>query len=303
MDAYKLNYDGTIVVQKLFSARTPDGAKKSEYKFKIAGPGENTPSNTLYEEREITVNPNNDGMICRNLPYGEYTVTEIDGKVEGYTLTITAERNNQAITVVNGGITVTLDNSDHNKRFKFSNDYVLETGSISVKKTIKGVTDTSKLGDIEFTVEGPAAFNNGKVLTLTYPDNFDTNGVWSQDNVPTGKYTVTETKTGKSETYNCTSTKVNDVAGTSADLTLAKDGIIEFSFENTYEEIPQIGDLKVTKVVSGAPETTPKAFSFTIDLTYPASADLSQVTLDGTCSSKAFTDASKTQVTASIKNG
>ena len=183
-----------------------------------------------------------------------YKVTETydgTGDSSEYVLD-TSSKTSGTGTVVAGG-TVKVEITDNYSGKSIPLPPMPERGSIEITKTISGVDaadlDRSK---ITFTIEGPAEFNGGNALTVTYEDFV--NGRWTLDDVPTGDYTVTETGNGASTVYPLISTTVNGKDAVNDTVTLSKNGTAVFAFINTYDDTvtPYTGTIEITKTLSGA---------------------------------------------------
>ncbi len=117
-----------------------------------------------------------------NLPTGEYTVSEKNAEVEGYTVTTN-------YSVQDGKTTVS---KDANSIVDITNDYSRDHGSLTFTKTINGVSEEAAQ-NITFTVTGPEDFSQVvKFSELTKGE--DGQYSYTLDNLPTGEYTVTESK-------------------------------------------------------------------------------------------------------------
>ena len=183
-----------------------------------------------------------------------YKVTETydgTGDSSEYVLD-TSSKTSGTGTVVAGG-TVKVEITDNYSGKSIPLPPMPERGSIEITKTISGVDaadlDCSK---ITFTIEGPAEFNGGNALTVTYEDFV--NGRWTLDDVPAGDYTVTETGNGASTVYPLISTTVNGKDAVNDTVTLSKNGTAVFAFINTYDDTatPYTGTIEITKTLSGA---------------------------------------------------
>ncbi|MDO5568354.1 MAG: hypothetical protein Q4F87_03570, partial [Eubacteriales bacterium] len=178
----------------------------------------------------------------RNLPVGEYTVTENaeSAKVEGYTLAVSGS--GETKTVVKDGTT----------EFGITNSYSevqKPKGSLKIVKTTTGGTTP---GDTVFQITGP----DGHSETVKY-SKF-TGGSYELRNLPVGEYTVTENaESAKVEGYTLA------VSGSGETKTVVKDGTTEFGITNSYSEVQKPkGSLKIVKTTNGG--ITPNGTEFVI---------------------------------------
>ena len=162
----------------------------------------------------------------------------------------------------------------------------LEKGSLSIQKTgtVNGAADTAGLvnGTYSFTIAGVAetsAAGNSVTVSITLTNGVATaasisgtptpsdaavncaNGLVTLSNLPIGAYTVTESTDGLA------AKGINVIGTNPASVTITKDQttIPTVSFKNNKD----IGDLELTKKVSGNGAETDREFAFTINLTAP----------------------------------
>lgn len=179
------------------------------------------PSTTPYTT-EVILTPDNWSATVDNLPAGQYEVTEkTDGtEISGWTLS----------TSTTGSVTVA--SSTNAPSVTITNTYTRDTGKLTISKENKGATPES----VTFTVAGPDNYST----TVTLPEN----GQWTTTlpNLPTGKYTITETN-AKVDNYSYSTTvKVNDVpqelTNNSVNVTVSANAnsAVTVAFTNTYSE-------------------------------------------------------------------
>ncbi len=201
------------------------GAESKEYTFDVTGP--NGYTNT------VTVTGNGSETLNDLVP-GEYTVTEQDADIEGYTLD------------VSGGGSVTVE-ADKTAEVTVTNTYTLKLGSLTITKMVDGGGEEAANKTYTFTVTGP---NYANTVTLTAGASTTIN-----DLVP-GTYTITETD-AEIEGYTLKTTGTGDVEvkdKTNTNRTVT----------NTYTQ--KLGSLKITKMVSGGgAEAAGKTYTFTIE--------------------------------------
>ena len=235
---------GAIEITKTISGA--DAADLGEIEFKIEGPADFNGGEAKYVKYSEFASGR---WSMKNIPVGEYTVTETKNGAQG-DIELVSTKVNKADAV---SASKTLADGKTVK-FAFVNTYEdtssTSTGTLEITKTLSGA-DASELGEIEFKVEGPAEFNGGEVLYVKYSEF--TSGRWTMENVPAGDYTVNETKTGATESVELVSAALDG----DATKTLAADGTVTFAFTNTYEKNttppgPTTGTLEITKTLSGA---------------------------------------------------
>ena len=140
-----------------------------------------------YENTIISSSGNNEfkyELRVENVPTGTYTVTETNSTFDGYVLTKkTGDESPQYVKKYEQpGDETVVD---------FVDEYEMAVGSLEIVKEFKDAPSNLDASKIEFEIEGPACFNNGTKLTVTY-DMF-TEGKYVISDAPIGDYIVTET--------------------------------------------------------------------------------------------------------------
>ena len=149
-------------------------------------------------------------IVIKNLPVGEYKITENNGAVNGTSMTTTVKvGTGQAVS----GKTTTVEvTSKERVSVTFNNDYQWEKGELVIKKVLNGVTDSDLTADQkkamsfqlyysadkgttwtdQITIDKDGNNNwETKAVIVTY-DKF-TNGEYKIENLKTGMYKVVET--------------------------------------------------------------------------------------------------------------
>ena len=244
---------GTLEITKTILGVDAADLDGSAIVFVIEGPSDFNGGNSKTVTYDVFVNGR---WTMEDVPAGEYKVTETgNGASAVYPLISTEVNGNNAASA-----TVTLA-KDEMASFAFINTYddtaSISTGTIEITKTLSGAYAKDINADaITFTVKGPDTYNSGNIKTIPYSAFVD--GRWSEEDVPVGEYTVTETASGETQTFELVLTTVNGAAKTSDTETLAADDIVSFAFVNTYKDTTTpgpspatTGSLTITKVLAG----------------------------------------------------
>ena len=241
---------GTLEVTKTVSGLTLTEGQKKALTFTVNGPNGYSSSRT-YDQFV------NGSWKLENLPLGKYTVTEAHADIKGYSRATTYNVNGTEATKAELSVAEGQPVS-----IAITNTYTRETGSLQLKKTFAGEKNGKDLSTdqkkaIHFTVTGPDNYSR----TVTY-NEFDQDGTYILDNLPTGTYQVVENGAEDlyegyklSITYSVTDGKTEVTSGVTAGVTVT----------NTYSR--KTGTLEVTKTVSGLTltEKQKKALTFTVN--------------------------------------
>ena len=241
---------GTLEVTKTVSGLTLTEGQKKALTFTVNGPNGYSSSRT-YDQFV------NGSWKLENLPLGKYTVTEAHADIKGYSRATTYNVNGTEATKAELSVAEGQPVS-----IAITNTYTRETGSLQLKKTFAGEKNGKDLNAdqkkaIHFTVTGPDNYSK----TITY-NEFDKDGIYILDNLPTGTYQVVENGAEDlyegyklSITYSVTDGKTEVTSGVTAGVTVT----------NTYSR--KTGTLEVTKTVSGLTltEKQKKALTFTVN--------------------------------------
>ena len=241
---------GTLEVTKTVSGLTLTEKQKKALTFTVNGPDGYKTSKT-YDQFV------NGSWKLENLPLGKYTVTEAHADIKGYSRATTYNVNGTEATKAELSVAEGQPVS-----IAITNTYTRETGNLQLKKTFAGEKGGKDLNadqkkKIHFTVTGPDNYSK----TVTY-NEFDQDGTYILDNLPTGTYQVVEDGAEDlyegyklSTTYSVTDGKTEVTSGVTASVTVT----------NTYSS--KTGTLEVTKTVSGLTltEKQKKALTFTVN--------------------------------------
>lgn len=244
---------GSLKLEKAVSGDLDWNAVKDSIRFIVKKDGETV--GTTYTAADFTLNPTTGKYECivDNLPVGTYTVTE----------TITDKTGYKRVTTytVNGGGTQTgtvVSNLEIEKDTEavvsYENQYTEQVGSLILTKQVTGVQNWDDVKDLlkfEVKKEGTAT---GTVYTAADFDYDETQqkATLTINNLPIGRYFVTETVTDKagyvvSTTYRVDSTTAR--TGNEATITLTDGQTIQVAFTNDYSD--NAGTLKLTKALAG----------------------------------------------------
>jgi hypothetical protein len=226
---------GSLKLTKTFNGI--DDASKidlSKIKFEVKGIDSKTSS---IDKKDISLTNNNGTYSAKikNLPLGEYEVTETNADISGYKLKTTYRVGSTETQKVS------LTSSDNDATVDITNDYTkkVDTGSLIFTKRTLG--DAQTPDSTQFTIKGP---NDNVVYQGTYSELKKTNGSVTIDNLPVGEYKVTE---------NVDSAKVNgytlSVKGNNSVTKVETNKTATDTITNTYSQ--DKGKLTFTKTFDG----------------------------------------------------
>ncbi|MBQ8304746.1 MAG: hypothetical protein IJX90_00795 [Blautia sp.] len=240
--------EGSLKITKTFEGDTDalTDEQKKALTFTITGPEGFTEVTKTYADFT-------DGALTlSNIPLGEYTVTETNTGVEGYTVVTTYKvgETETSKAMVADGETSTI---------AVTNKYEQQKNGLTIVKTFAGdavtLTDEQKKA-LTFTITGPDNYKS----TVTY-DKF-TDGKYTIEELVPGEYTVEETNAELPDYKLTTIYAVDGKEGSKAAVTGTAGGTVTVT--NTYEH--ETGSLEVKKTVAGAAPDTEKEFEFTVKL-------------------------------------
>lgn len=165
---------GTLTIKK----QVVGNVNSSAFKINVKG--------TNYDLTQEVMN--GESVLFENLPFGTYTITEIDAAIDGYSLTTTYD--NQEGNSYN----VTLDKNNQAVTVAVTNTYTMVTGddvvapaSLTIKK-VDATADAKLLSGAKFKLLDTTDSNK------YYIETTDTNGSLTFNNIPEGIYTLMETE-------------------------------------------------------------------------------------------------------------
>ncbi len=248
---------GNLTVTKLVSGTAGDMDKEWHFTVTLSDTtisgtyGEMTFTNGV---AEFTLK-HTQSLTATGLPAGvTYTVTETEANADGYD------------TKASGESGTIPENGTANADFVNSKDDTTtpKTGNLTVSKTVTGTAgDTGKEWHFTVTLSdatisgtyGGMTFTNGvATFTLKHGESLTANGL------PAGiTYTVTEEEADKDDYH---------TASVGSEGTIPDGGTARADFVNSKsdEPGPNLGNLTVTKLVSGTAGGTDKAWHFTVTL-------------------------------------
>ena len=179
-----LSESGSIKVTKSVEGLAAGTNGPDSIEFTVTKDGDGS-----FAARTLTVTRKEDGSYTEatadKLPLGTYTVTENDADVAGYTVVTTYKVGE---TETNS---VTLSKEVSDQTVAVTNTYAKDVGSLTFTKTFAGAELTEEqTAGINFTVTGPDEYSQ----TFALSDIHNEDGSYSKtlENLPVGKYTVTE---------------------------------------------------------------------------------------------------------------
>lgn len=240
---------GTLDISKEIKG-LPTEKWPTEIEFKV------TDTNNPNKTYTVAVKKNNglyEAGTINDLPYGEYTVEEVNAAVDGYTLA----------TEINPNI-ITIDENKKQVEVYVTNTYTEaepKKGELTISKSANGLPD-EKLPD-SFTFEIMQGNNPIQQVTAKREGSDNT---YKSDPImlPYGEYTVVE-KGAEIQGFILNAT--SDPADGKVNVSEKPQTV---AFTNTYEMMnPEAGTLIVKKTVSGDGADYNKAFTFTVELKSP----------------------------------
>ena len=214
---------GKLTVNKIVDGfNVTEDERARSYEFKVVGPA---PATT---EWTVSATDAADGEL--NLPYGDYTIQEINVP-DGFTASLDTTSFTIGGETVN--ITVTATNTKHSRR-------------VTIDKVVTGfnLSDEEKAQEYEFKIVGPAPATTEWIIQST-------DGTSGYLDLPLGSYTVEELNVPGDFVSQLSATEFTIDAETEA---------ISITATNT----KQHGSLTLTKAVEGATENDTAQFEFTI---------------------------------------
>lgn len=240
---------GTLDISKVIEG-LPIEKWPTEIEFKV------TDTNNPNKTYTVAVKKNNglyEGGTKNDLPYGEYTVEEVNAAVDGYTLATEINPNK-----------ITIDENKKQVEVYVTNTYTEakpKKGELTISKSANGLPD-EKLPD-SFTFE---IMQGNNIIQQVTAKREGSDNTYKSDPImlPYGEYTVVE-KGAEIQGF---------ILNAKSDPADGKVNVSEkpqtIAFTNTYEMMnPEAGTLIVKKTVSGDGADYNKAFTFTVELKTP----------------------------------
>ena len=257
---------GFLKISKVLEDNAPDAAKNMNFKFKILDKDGNQWGDI------ITITGAGSSSI--SVPVGNYTVVEVNGKIDGYILTTTtvygeptgvstqsndpdaATDTPKAVVENNNTTEVTVTN----KYTKLTMGDGYETASMTVEK-VDSKDNSIKLSGVEFTLY---LLNDKNERELVKTLTTDKNGKCKFESLMPGTYELVETKTINGYVLDSTPKTFTVTTTSREQLVTDTDGVKKFQ---TVYECKIGGARDVTLVVENEKTTAPVDYTVTIPVT------------------------------------
>lgn len=244
---------GSLKLEKTVTGDLDWDAVKDSIRFVVKKDGETV--GTTYTAADFTLNQTIGKYECvvDNLPVGTYTVTETITDKTGYKRVTTYTVNGGGTQ--NGTEVSDLEiEKDTEAVVSYENQYTEQVGSLILTKQVTGAQNWDDVKDLlKFEVKKEGA-STGTVYTAAdfdY-DEAQQKATLTIDDLPIGRYFVTETVTDKTGYVVSTTYQVDSTAaktGNEATVTLTDGQTVQVAFTNDYSD--NAGTLKLTKALTG----------------------------------------------------
>lgn len=231
---------GTLTVTKNVAGDLPaDTVSTMNFSINVMGTGTST-----YNETKTVMNG---GSVDFTLPIGEYTITEANAGVAGYTWTKTISSENVTIDATNTTATVTVTNN----YTKNTGDDVNNFASITINKYETGDNAKKPIGGAKFYLE--KLDKNSTVISGTYYDTVAGKAL-TIGNLTEGNYRLTEAeapfgyqKVNTVWTFTVTKTTTTDINSENQQVTTNTYKITKVD-NSTCDEATHVFDVANTKL-------------------------------------------------------
>lgn len=231
---------GTLTVTKNVVGDLPaDTVSTMNFSINVMGTGTST-----YNETKTVMNG---GSVDFTLPIGEYTITEANAGVAGYTWTKTISSENVTIDATNTTATVTVTNN----YTKNTGDDVNNFASITINKYETGDNAKKPIGGAKFYLE--KLDKNSTVISGTYYDTVAGKAL-TIGNLTEGNYRLTEAeapfgyqKVNTVWTFTVTKTTTTDINSENQQVTTNTYKITKVD-NSTCDEATHVFDVANTKL-------------------------------------------------------
>ena len=244
---------GSLELEKTVTGDLDWDAVKDSIRFVVKQDGETV--GTTYTAADFTLNQTTGKYECvvDNLPVGTYTVTETITDKTGYKRVTTYTVNGGGTQ--NGTEVSDLEiEKDTEAVVSYENQYTEQVGSLILTKQVTGAQNWDDVKDLlkfEVKKEGVSTGTVYTAADFDY-DEAQQKATLTIDNLPIGRYFVTETVTDKTGYVVSTTYQVDSTAartGNEATVTLTDGQTVQVAFTNDYSD--NAGTLKLTKVLAG----------------------------------------------------
>ena len=247
--------EGGLTITKKFDGATLTDAQKANITFTVKGP-EGFGTQKIQYSKFNKGTSHSFGLV----PLGEYTITESNAQVPGYSLSVTSSTSESSLSKVStfevdsdvDYTTTCTVKDDTGYNVVITNTYTLKEAKLIITKDFEDEPKELNKNNIEFSV-----VSNGKTLAGTefskvYKYSEFKNGELEIP-LPLGTYTVTESNANV-DGYERTTTYNNKVVG-SIDVELTENSDVTVAIVNSYRKLE--GGLTITKTFVGAEEIAP----------------------------------------------
>ena len=243
---------GSLTIEKVFTFKEGEdpNTRPDSIRFTVQ---QNVQDGQTGHSSTVTLDSSNGWEKTIKVPVGEYTVTEGDAKIDGYTYTCVKNPTDNITVAANKTATVT-----------FTNTYTVTEepkGMLTISKTVEGLLVKKLPASFTFTVVG----SNTEQQTVEVKKNANNgyDAVTIKD-MPYGTYTITESNANV-EGYNLTTSGLDNA------VTIDKENPNgKVNVTNAYTVMqPETGTLTVKKTVTGKGGDKNKEFKFTVTLVEP----------------------------------
>ena len=243
---------GSLTIEKVFTFKEGEdpNTRPDSIRFTVQ---QNVQDGQTGHSSTVTLDSSNGWEKTIKVPVGEYTVTEGDAKIDGYTYTCVKNPTDNITVAANKTATVT-----------FTNTYTVTEepkDTLTISKTVEGLPVKKLPDSFTFTVVG----SNTEQQTVEVKKNANNgyDAVTIKD-MPYGTYTITESNANV-EGYNLTTSGLDNA------VTIDKENPNgKVNVTNAYTVMqPETGTLTVKKTVTGKGGDKNKEFKFTVTLVEP----------------------------------
>ena len=195
--------------------------------------------------------------ILENVPEGTYTVSESadSARVDGYNLATTYEEASTEPVIILVG------KDGKTARATVTNEYTKPSGTLKITKVFEGLSEGVEPSSLSFKITGPKSYTGpADIILADFQKNDKGEYIYTDTKVPVGQYSIEETAAAV-EGYRLTGTAY-DMRSASV---LKTGDVAAFTVTNSYEALPGVATITVTKSFKGISESKlPKNLTITV---------------------------------------